>query len=49
MIDFSVSKPKGEKYGLRFLILKASKKGTSDVFTFCYIYELNVIDKVRIS
>ena len=31
------------------MLLKASKKGTSNVFTGCYIYELNIVDKVRIS
>ena len=30
-------------------MLKASKKGTSNVFTGCYIYDLNIVVKVRIS
>ena len=33
MVDFSVSKPKEEKCSCRFLRLKASNKGTSDLFT----------------
>ena len=30
-------------------MLKASKKGTSNVFTGCYFDELNIIVKVRIN
>ena len=33
MVDFSVDKPKEKSYGRRFLRLKASSKGTPDVFT----------------
>ena len=47
LVDFSVSNQKEEKYGWRFVMLKASKKGTSDVFTGCYIDELNIVVKVR--
>ena len=49
VVDFSESKPKNEKCGWRFLMLKASKKGTSNVFTGCYFDELNIIVKVRIN